>query len=272
MSLSILPSARPLPAAQVYLVGAGPGDAELLTVRAVRVLAVADVVIYDRLVGPDVLDLVRADAERLFVGKMRGRHALSQDRINALLVDRARAGRRVVRLKGGDPFVFGRGGEEALAVAHAGLPLEIVPGITAASGCGAFAGIPLSHRDVAHSVVFVTAQSRAGMPPLDWQALARPFTTVVVFMGLAVLAEICERLLAHGAPPDRPTAVVENGSLPEQRVIEGTLASIAGRVREAAPAGPCLIVIGDAVGLRRSLSPNDELRPRASDLETILTS
>lgn len=237
-----------------------------MTVRAARVLAAADVVVYDRLVGPDILDLVSADAERLFVGKMRGRHALSQERINDLLIDRARAGKRVVRLKGGDPFVFGRGGEEAMAVAQAGLPLEIVPGVTAASGCGAFAGIPLSHRDVAHSVVFVTAQARTGMPPLDWGALAGPGTTVVVFMGLAVLPLICQRLIAHGAPSDRPAALIENGSLPEQRVIDGTLATLPNRVVEAELVGPCLVVIGDVVGLRAALSPDDRLRPASAGL------
>ena len=237
----------------VSLVGAGPGAADLVTVRAQQRLAAADVVIHDRLVGAGVLALARADAQRIPVGKARGGHGCAQDQINRLIVAHARLGRRVVRLKGGDPFVFGRGGEEAEALAEAGIPFEVVPGITAATGCAAAAGIPLTHRDHAHVCVLVTGHTRDGRLELDWPALARPGQTLAVYMGLANLALLCRQLIAHGLDADTPAAAVENGTTERECVIVATLATlpdqVAGRI-----AGPTLILVGSVVRLHARLT------------------
>jgi uroporphyrin-III C-methyltransferase/precorrin-2 dehydrogenase/sirohydrochlorin ferrochelatase len=215
------------PTGRVALVGAGPGDPELLTLRAARLLAQADVVVHDHLVGPGVLALIGAGAQRIYVGKERCRHSMAQDDINRLLVQLAREGRHVVRLKGGDPFIFGRGGEELQALAAEGVPFEVVPGVTAACGVASHAGIPLTHRDFAQSCTFVTGHLKDGSCELDWPALARPRQTVVIYMGLSGLPTICAQLVAHGLPAHWPAAVVAQGTLPTQRVVCATLATLA---------------------------------------------
>ena len=239
---------------KVYLVGAGPGDPELLTLRAARLLAQADVVVYDHLVGAGVLELVGEQAERIYVGKERAHHSVSQDRINALLVQLAHEGRRVVRLKGGDPFVFGRGGEELQVLAAEGVAFEVVPGITAACGVASHAGIPLTHRDVAHSCTFVTGHLKDGSCNLDWAALTRPKQTVVIYMGLSGLAEICSQLVAHGLSPEWPAAVVSHGTQASQRVVCATLSTLADEVARQGLKSPCLTIVGEVVRLREELS------------------
>jgi uroporphyrin-III C-methyltransferase len=241
-------------AGKVILVGAGPGDPELLTLRAARLLAQADVVVYDHLVGAGVLELIGAQAERVYVGKQRDHHSVPQDQINSLLVQLAREGRRVVRLKGGDPFVFGRGGEELQVLAAAGVDFEVVPGITAACGVASYAGIPLTHRDFAHSCTFVTGHLKDGSCNLDWVALARPRQTVVIYMGLSGLAEICARLKAHGLPGDWPAAVVSHGTQASQRVVCATLDSLADAVAREGLQSPCLTIVGEVVRLRDELA------------------
>ena len=238
----------------VSLVGAGPGDPDLLTLKAARLIGAADVVVYDHLVGAGVMALVRRDAELVYAGKERANHALPQPDINALLVDLARSGRDVVRLKGGDPFVFGRGGEEAAALAAHGIPFDIVPGVTAACGVAAAARIPLTHRDHAHSLTFVTGHLRDGTMDLDWPALARPQQTLVVYMGLAGLPELCRQLVAHGRLASTPAAVIQQGTLPTQRVVRATLATLPERVRAAGLVPPTLIVVGDVVALSDTLA------------------
>ncbi|MBK6854027.1 MAG: uroporphyrinogen-III C-methyltransferase [Burkholderiales bacterium] len=238
----------------VHLVGAGPGDPELLTLRAARLLQQADVVVYDHLVGPGVLDLIGHQAERIYVGKQRACHSLSQDEINALLVRLSQAGRTVVRLKGGDPFVFGRGGEELQVLAAHGVPFEVVPGITAACGVSSYAGIPLTHRDYAQSCTFVTGHLKDGSCNLDWVALARPRQTVVIYMGLSGLSTICAELMAHGLPADWPAAVVAHGTLSRQQVVVATLATLAQTVQDAGLASPGLTIVGEVVRLRDELA------------------
>lgn len=238
----------------VSLVGAGPGDPELLTLRAVKRLQQAEVVVYDQLVSAAVLDFVPAQAQRIYAGKRRNDHTMGQDQINALLVQLGQAGRQVVRLKGGDPFIFGRGGEELQALAAAGVSFDVVPGITAASGVSCYTGIPLTHRNHAQKCVFVTGHLKEGAGELDWSDLAKPHQTVVIFMGLSELPAICRKLVQHGAPPDKPVAVVQKGSTPEQRCVTGTLSDIAASVAQAKLQSPCLILVGEVVSLQAQLS------------------
>ena len=232
----------------VYLVGAGPGDPELLTVKAARILERADAVVYDRLVGDGILELVPRGAMRVYVGKASRAHHMSQDEINELLVSLARPGRVVVRLKGGDPFVFGRGSEEAVSLARHGVPFEVVPGVTAASGCAAAAGIPLTHRGLATGVRFLTGHCRAGHGlDLNWQSLADPDTTLVVYMGLANLVEISERLIGAGLPASTPAVAITKGTTAEQRVCRSSLGELAPTVVAAGMEAPLLVIIGRVV-------------------------
>jgi uroporphyrin-III C-methyltransferase/precorrin-2 dehydrogenase/sirohydrochlorin ferrochelatase len=237
----------------VYLVGAGPGDPELLTLRAVRLMRAAEVVVYDYLVSDAILEFLNPRAERIYAGKQQGCHALSQDEINKLLVGLARRGRRVLRLKGGDPFVFGRGGEEAEFLAQRGVRFEVVPGVTAASGAASYAGIPLTHRDHARSVVFVTGHLKDGSRELDWPMLARPQQTVVIYMGVTRLVEICRELAAHGLDPATPAAVIERATTPRQRVITGTVGTLPAIAAAERVKPPALIVVGEVVSLRTVL-------------------
>jgi uroporphyrin-III C-methyltransferase/precorrin-2 dehydrogenase/sirohydrochlorin ferrochelatase len=239
----------------VSLVGAGPGDPDLLTLRALRTLQEADVIVYDRLVSDDILRLGRTDAERINAGKARSRHTLPQDDINALLVRLAREGRKVVRLKGGDPFVFGRGGEEIETLQAQGIPFQVVPGITAATGCAAYAGIPLTHRDFAQAVTFVTGHTRDGViSGIDWAGLARPQQTLVIYMGLQALPLIRTELIRHGVSPEVPAAIIEQGTTAKQRVVTGTLSNLYEKAGEQAIESPALIILGDVVSLQSKLS------------------
>ena len=248
-------SVHPLPRpGRVTLVGAGPGDPELLTVRAVRALQSAQVVLYDNLVSDQVLELIPSSAERIYVGKQDRHHTLPQEEITDLLVGIARTGRPVVRLKGGDPYVFGRGGEEAQALAAAGIPFEVVPGITAAQGMSAYAGIPLTHRDHAASVVFATGHSKDGGVEPDWAALARPRQTVVFYMGVGALPRICQQLVAHGLRADTPAAVVERATSVQQRVVTATLLTLPAVAAARAVKAPALIVVGSVVSLHAQLN------------------
>ncbi len=234
--------------------GAGPGDAELLTMKALRALQDADVILHDRLVSPAVLDMARRDAERVCVGKAAGNLGSTQEQINQLLVEHALAGKRVVRLKGGDPFMFGRGGEELEALAAARIAFSVVPGVTAAAGCAAYSGIPLTHRDHAHSVSFVTGHAdKTGKEP-DWRALCAPGHTAVFYMGLARLEHIVARLLEHGASPTLPAGIVVQGTLPQQRVIVGRLSNLVEISARADLESPALLIVGHVVALHESLA------------------
>lgn len=249
-----LTAPTPYKRGRVYLVGAGPGDPELLTLRAVRLLGQTDVIVYDHLVSPAILDFVAPDAERIYAGKRRNEHSMRQEQINLLLVKLAREGKHVVRLKGGDPFIFGRGGEEMQVLAEHGIDFEVVPGITAACGVSSYSGIPLTHRDHAQSCLFVTGHLKDGSADLDWEAMVRPRQTVVIYMGLNALPDICRQLVKHGAPPSRPIAVVQHGTIATQQVLTGTLADLPQRVAESGFTSPSLIIVGDVVKLHDTLA------------------
>ncbi len=239
---------------EVYLVGAGPGDPDLLTLRALRLMHKADVVLYDRLVSPEIMHKLRPDAEKIHVGKQRANHTVEQESINAMLVRLASEGKRVLRLKGGDPFIFGRGGEELASLASAGIKFQVVPGITAASGCAAYGGIPLTHRDHAHSVQFLTGHSKDGVLDLEWEDLVRPMQTLVFYMGLVGLELIVKHLLDAGMARGMPIAIVQQGTTSQQKVLKGTLDTIVSLVKADPPSPPTIIIIGTVVTLQENLA------------------
>jgi uroporphyrin-III C-methyltransferase/precorrin-2 dehydrogenase/sirohydrochlorin ferrochelatase len=239
---------------EVYLIGAGPGDPGLLTLRAFRLIQQADVILHDRLVSKEILALARPETELVYVGKQRSFHAVPQQEINQLLMDYAKQGKRVARLKGGDPFIFGRGGEEIAKLAENHIPFQVIPGITAASGCAAYAGIPLTHRDHAQSVRFVAGQLKDGAVDLPWQELAVPGQTLVFYMGLNGLPTICEQLINHGAASDLPAALIERGTTADQRIHIGTLATLASTIKEKEVHSPTLLIVGSVVSLHQQLA------------------
>jgi len=251
---------------EVYLVGAGPGDPDLLTFRALRLMQQADVVLYDRLVSDGVLDLVRREADRIYVGKKRAQHEVPQNKINQLLVDLAKSGKRVLRLKGGDPFIFGRGSEEIEDLFHNGIPFQVIPGITAASGCASYAGIPLTHRDFAQSCVFVTGHLQSENLELNWKQLCQPSQTVVVYMSLTGLDTICKQMINHGSPAHLPAALIQQGTTSDQRVVCGTLNTLPGLVSKLKIKPPTLLIIGEVVQLHSMLN---WFQPGQSELGTL---
>ncbi|MGM0561386.1 MAG: siroheme synthase CysG [Pseudomonadota bacterium] len=249
------PESRESQRGSVALVGVGPGDPDLLTFRALRLMQEADVVVHDRLISEGILDCVRRDAERIHVGKAKGAHSMSQDEINRLLVQQARSGKLVVRLKGGDPFIFGRGGEEQAYLQAHEIAVQVVPGITAATGCAATAGIPLTHRDMASAVTFATGYSREGLPDLDWQALAAARQTLVIYMGVSNGGEIARRLMDKGLSAKTPIAVVEKGTLPDQRVLGSHLADLGDLLLREQVQGPAVLMIGSVAASAQNLMP-----------------
>jgi uroporphyrin-III C-methyltransferase len=256
-----------MPPRTVYLVGAGPGAPDLVTVRGLELIRAAEVIVYDRLVSAALLEEARTDAQRIFAGKSAGYHSLPQEEINAILINEARAGRSVVRLKGGDPFVFGRGGEEAEALAEAGIPFEIVPGVSSAIAVPAYAGIPLTHRSLSSSFVIVTGHEACKPNArVDWAGLAKGVDTLVVLMGLANLPRIAAELIAHGRTPETPVAVITSGTTEKQKVISGTLDDIFGKAKDLSP--PAVIVIGEIVRLTNQLGwfmPGESQLAESSD-------
>jgi uroporphyrin-III C-methyltransferase/precorrin-2 dehydrogenase/sirohydrochlorin ferrochelatase len=239
---------------EVYLVGGGPGDPDLLTFRALRLMQQCDVCVYDKLVSPEVMELVRRDAELIYVGKARDQHTLPQEEINQLLAKLALEGKRVLRLKGGDPFIFGRGGEEIETLMQHNVPFQVVPGITAASGVASYAGIPLTHRDYAQACLFITGHLKDGSVDLDWTAMVRPKQTLVIYMGLIGLESICQQLIENGMAASMPIAIVQQGTTQRQRVVTGTLEDMPDKVKLAQLKAPCLIIIGEVVLLREKLN------------------
>ena len=239
---------------EAYLVGGGPGDPDLLTFRALRLMQQADVVLYDRLVAPAIVELVRKEAKRIYVGKRSDSHTVPQSELNALLVELAQQGKRVLRLKGGDPFIFGRGGEEIEELAAAGVPFQVVPGITAAAGCASYAGIPLTHRDYAHSCLFVTGHLKDGKLAFNWPALLQPKQTLAIYMGVKGIDVLQSNLLEHGMRPDMPAAVIQQGTTPNQKVYPGTVSTLAKTVADQEVKPPSMIVIGEVVKLHKKLT------------------